>query len=110
SNADRARWKGALWLGPEVDLYFLRARWYEPKSGRFLSEDPLGLDGGVNPYTFARSEPVNGTDPGGMMGGCLMRSQTVECPSSDMAGSDGGINWDAFFAEMDALAPLYDEY
>jgi RHS repeat-associated protein len=43
NNADRARWKGALWLGPEIDLYYMRNRWYEPKSGRFLSEDPLHL-------------------------------------------------------------------
>ncbi len=112
SNADRARWKGALWLGPEVDLYYMRARWYEPKSGRFLSEDPAGLDGGLNPYTFAGSEPVNGTDPVGMMGGCLMRSQYVECPSSDMSGStDQGIDWDAFFAEMAAESqPPSTEY
>ena len=43
SNADRARWKGALWLGPEIDLYYMRNRWYEPRSGRFLSEDPEHL-------------------------------------------------------------------
>ncbi len=44
NNADRARWKGALWLGPEVaDLYYMRNRWYESRSGRFLSEDPVGL-------------------------------------------------------------------
>jgi len=48
-NADRARWKGALWMGPELDLYYMRNRWYEPGTGRFLSEDPIGLGGGINP-------------------------------------------------------------
>src|SRR6266567_996939 len=43
NNADRARWKGGLWLGPEIELYYMRNRWYEPKSGRFLSEDPKNL-------------------------------------------------------------------
>jgi RHS repeat-associated protein len=66
SGADRARFKGALWLGPQVDVYFMRARWYEPKSGRFLSEDPVGLEGGINPYAFAGSDPVNASDPTGL--------------------------------------------
>ncbi|HVI72041.1 MAG TPA: RHS repeat-associated core domain-containing protein, partial [Pyrinomonadaceae bacterium] len=65
ANADRARFKGALWLGPEVDVYYMRARWYEPKAGRFLSEDPLGLEGGINPYVFAGDDPVNNADPTG---------------------------------------------
>ena len=65
TNADRARFKGALWLGPEVELYYMRARWYEPQSGRFLSEDPIGLAGGVNPYLYSGDDPVNGGDPSG---------------------------------------------
>ena len=66
TNADRARFKGALWLGPQVDVYFMRARWYEPKSGRFLSEDPIGPEGGLNPYVYAADDPVNLSDPEGL--------------------------------------------
>ena len=65
SSKDRVWWKGALWLGPEAELYYMRARWYEAGTGRFLSEDPVGLAGGVNPYVYAGSEPVNGSDPSG---------------------------------------------
>ncbi len=65
-NADRARWKGALWMGPELDLYYMRNRWYEPGTGRFLSEDPIGLTGGINPVVFASSDGVNGRDPVGL--------------------------------------------
>ncbi len=36
NGKDRARWKGALWLGPETELYFMRNRWMEPRTGRFL--------------------------------------------------------------------------
>ena len=44
NNADRARWKGALWLGPEFNqLYYMRNRWYYSRLGRFLSEDPRGI-------------------------------------------------------------------
>lgn len=47
-------------------LYYMRARWYEPRSGRFLTEDPAGLAGGLNPYIFAGADPINGADPSGM--------------------------------------------
>jgi RHS repeat-associated protein len=70
-NADRPRWKAALWLGPELDLYYLRSRWYEPQTGRFLSEDPAGLGGGTNPYLFAGDDPINGSDPYGLAPACL---------------------------------------
>jgi RHS repeat-associated protein len=65
NDLDRARWKGALYLAPEAGLYYMRARWYEPRSGRFLSEDPIGLAGGLNPYVFAGADGINGSDPTG---------------------------------------------
>lgn len=66
ADYDRARWKGALWMGPELDLYYMRNRWYEPRTGRFLSEDPIGLGGGINQYVFASDDPINGRDPTGL--------------------------------------------
>ncbi len=65
NHADRTRWKGALWLGDEANLYYMRNRWYEPATGRFLSEDPIGLDGGINQYTYASDDAVNASDPSG---------------------------------------------
>jgi RHS repeat-associated protein len=47
-------------------LYYMRARYYDPDLGRFLSEDPLGTDGGLNLYAYAGNDPVNARDPGGM--------------------------------------------
>ena len=70
NGTDRARWKGALWLGPELDIYYMRARWYEPQTGRFLSEDPIGLAGGMNPFVFAGNDPVNARDPTGLAFWC----------------------------------------
>jgi RHS repeat-associated protein len=51
---------------PEINLYFYRARYYDPKVGRFVSEDPTGLGGGVNFYVYVDSSPVNATDPDGL--------------------------------------------
>jgi hypothetical protein len=44
----------------------MRARHYDPTVGRFISEDPIGLEGGINPYTFGDGEPVNRADPSGL--------------------------------------------
>lgn len=48
------------------DLYFYRARYYDPTQGRFLSEDPLGIGGGdTNLYRYASNNPVHLADPSG---------------------------------------------
>ncbi|MBI3951782.1 MAG: RHS repeat-associated core domain-containing protein [Acidobacteria bacterium] len=55
---------------PETQLYYYRARFYDPKSGRFLQRDSIGVwtDGGNlgNGYTFVANDPVNGKDPRGL--------------------------------------------
>jgi RHS repeat-associated protein len=47
-------------------LFNLRARWYDPQQGRFISEDPIGMAGGYNEYAYVRNDPVNLTDPFGL--------------------------------------------
>ncbi len=48
-------------------LYEYRARGYEPKLGRFLSEDPLGFDAGdYNLYRYVANDPLDKTDPMGL--------------------------------------------
>jgi RHS repeat-associated protein len=49
----------------ETGPYYYRARYYDPKIGRFISEDPIGLDGGVNFYEYVGSNPINRRDPSG---------------------------------------------
>lgn len=53
---------------PEASLYYLRARYYNPTSGRFISEDPIRFAGGMNFYAYVGSGPTNGTDPSGLTG------------------------------------------
>jgi RHS repeat-associated protein len=61
------------WLGSVVDgradpsgLVYMRNRFYDPKSGRFTQQDPIGLGGGMNLYGFAGGDPVNYSDPFGL--------------------------------------------
>ena len=48
------------------DLYYYRARYYDPTTGRFLSEDPLGfVAGDFNLYRYVLNNPLNHIDPYG---------------------------------------------
>jgi len=53
---------------PEVDLYYFRARYMDARTGRFLSEDPIGWDADTNFYRYVWSNPVNFADPDGLLG------------------------------------------
>ena len=52
---------------PETGLYYYRARYYNPSIGRFISEDPIGLWGGVNFYGYTRNNPLRYRDPFGLI-------------------------------------------
>jgi RHS repeat-associated protein len=49
---------------PDLGAYYLRARYYNPLTGRFLSADPEAGQG-QRSYEYAGADPVNGLDPSG---------------------------------------------
>jgi RHS repeat-associated protein len=54
---------------PETGLYYYRARYYDPRAGRFLSEDPIRFEAGPNFYAYVRGNPVGRIDPTGLADG-----------------------------------------
>jgi RHS repeat-associated protein len=49
----------------ETGLYYNRFRYYDPKAGRYVSPDPIGLDGGLNPFAYVQ-DPSAWIDPFGL--------------------------------------------
>ncbi len=52
--------------GTPAGLMFYRARYYNPAWGRFVSEDPIGVAGGVNLYGYVDQQPTGEKDPSGL--------------------------------------------
>lgn len=63
-------YQDGVWLGNVMrdqrdgsGLLYRRNRYYNPQTGRFTQEDPIGLAGGMNAYGFADGDPVSFSDP-----------------------------------------------
>ncbi|KLU02240.1 biogenesis of outer membrane [Rhodopirellula islandica] len=51
----------------DADLQNNRARWYDPATGRWLSNDPIGFAAGdANLYRYVGNGPTNAIDPSGL--------------------------------------------
>lgn len=53
------------YLDEDTGLHYNRHRYYDPDVGRFISQDPIGLTGGTNPYQYAPN-PLSWIDPWGL--------------------------------------------
>jgi RHS repeat-associated protein len=54
----------------ETGTRYRRSRTYNPTTGQFTQEDPIGLAGGLSAYGFAGGDPVNYSDPFGLCPQC----------------------------------------
>jgi RHS repeat-associated protein len=81
---------------PESGLYYYRARLYDSTIGRFLSEDPIGRNWGLNLFVYARNNPLILIDSSGMVVEVCIRP-------ADLPG-----NWDHCYLKYDAKAMRFD--
>ena len=71
-------WQGRFGVMHDgADIYYMRARYYDATTGRFMSRDPFkSIDPReINPYQYARNNPVNNIDPQGLQGSLLREVQ-----------------------------------
>ncbi len=82
TNSTPYQWSGAFAVRNEGNgLYYMLNRYYSADQKRFLSPDPLGIDGGGNLYAYGELNPLAFVDPFGL------------CAETFKSGSSG---WDNF--------------
>jgi len=54
------------YFNAETGLHYNYHRHYDPTFGRYLTPDPIGLAGGINPFVYTSNNPVNAIDPLGL--------------------------------------------
>jgi RHS repeat-associated protein len=74
---------------PETGLYYYRARYYDPKLGRFISEDPIGFLGGVDFYAYVGGNPANAIDSFGLVNLNLFNAQDPARESANRYNPSG---------------------
>ena len=93
---------------------YYRARYYDLAAGRFLTEDPTGLDGGINFYAYVGNNPAALTDPFGLQSvaaqwaplGAAIGATVAGAGSIVVDAATGGLNVVATPGELTAGAAV----
>jgi RHS repeat-associated protein len=104
-------------LDPATGLYFLRARYYDPLTGRFVSRDPaggrIGIPLSLNRYAYALNNGVNHGDPTGL---CTVPNEPgtpftnyMTAPLNDL-NLAGQVTYSVVEWPLIGTAAIYDDF
>jgi RHS repeat-associated protein len=97
---------------PETGRYQNWMRDYDPQTGRYLQSDPIGLNAGINTYTYVDNNPVDEIDPQGTDGLVIdpelpILIVTPPSPGSSNWAAQGASSiqngWDYLMASFDNM-------
>ncbi|MGP9631250.1 RHS repeat-associated core domain-containing protein, partial [Halomonas sp. AOP42-C1-46] len=75
------------WHDEESGLYYNRHRYYDPQQGRYISQDPIGLNGGTNLYGYV-TNPTGMVDPLGLSGFGFHHLEPLSIPAGEAYGAN----------------------
>jgi RHS repeat-associated protein len=97
----------------ETGSFYNWMRDYDPSLGRYVQSDPIGLEGGINTFVYARANPLMYTDPRGeawilpaiVIGGVVVGAAIIINNSKPKPKADGGFSGAANDSEYDRTCP-----
>ena len=96
----------------DVDLTYMKARYYDPVIGRFYSNDPVGVMGhdfavhGFNRYAYGNNNPYKYVDPTGQIAESVWDAASLSVGLVSLGNNIAAGNWSA--AGMDTIGVIAD--
>jgi len=88
----------------ETGLSYNRYRYYDPETGRYISPDPIGLEGGLRAFAYVSNSPLLAVDPTG-----LVQSVITGSAGTATGGSTNGANADYPHQQYNDLHPIVQQ-